>query len=315
MAQKPRFPQASLYSSEFMTITILPGIAAIAEAYDGFVLDLWGVVHDGHTPYPDAIDCLSRLHGARQGQRDGKRKSIVMLSNAPRRASGVIEAMVGMGIDRALYDTVVTSGELTWQALKTRGDSWHAALGRRCLHIGPARDHSLFDGLDLERVSHPREAEFIVNTGPWRDEERLEDYAALLQDCAALRLPMICANPDLEVIRGGVRIICAGTLAAHYESLGGAVRYHGKPYPEAYDACLAAMDLRDRSRIIAVGDSLITDIKGAVAAQIDTLLVTSGIHAEELGLAYGDHPDPARLATACDRLGVRPKAAIPAFRW
>ena len=294
-----------------MTIDILPGIAAIAEAYDGFVLDLWGVIHDGHKPYPDAVDCLARLHDARQGT--GKR--IVMLSNAPRRAAGVIEAMVGMGIDRGLYDDVVTSGELTWQALKSRADPWHAALGRRFLHIGPARDHGLFEGLDLERVGKAEDADFIVNTGPWRDEEQLEDYVPLLHACAKLSLPMICANPDLEVIRGGARIICAGTLAAYYESLGGMVRYHGKPYPEAYDACLATMGLSDRARIVAVGDSLITDIKGANAAGIDTLLVTSGIHAEELGLAYGDHPDPVRLEQACARHGVCPKAAIPAFRW
>lgn len=296
-----------------MTIAILPGIAAIAEAYDGFVLDLWGVVHDGHKPYPDAIDCLTRLHGARQG--DTKNKRIVMLSNAPRRSSGVIEAMVAMGIDRALYDDVVTSGELTWQALKTRNDAWHAALGRRCLHIGPERDHGLFDGLDVTLVGTPDEAEFIVNTGPWRDEEKLEDYMPVLQAAAARRLPMICANPDLEVIRGGVRIICAGTLAAYYETLGAPVRYHGKPHAAAYDACLAAMGLSDRKRIIAVGDSLITDIKGAVDAGLATLLVTSGIHADELGVAYGDHPDPVRIEAAAARLGSRPQAAVAAFRW
>lgn len=296
-----------------MTIKILPGIAAIAEAYDGFVLDLWGVIHDGHKPYPDAVDCLTRLHDARLGQ--GNSKSIVMLSNAPRRSQGVIEAMIAMGIDRALYDHVVTSGELTWQALKSRRDPWHAALGRRCLHIGPARDHGLFEGLDIALVGQPEEADFIVNTGPWRDEERLEDYMSLLQASAARRLPMICANPDLEVIRGGVRIICAGSLASYYESLGAPVRYHGKPYNEAYDACLAAMGLTDRARIVAVGDSLITDIKGAANAGIATLLVTSGIHAEELGLAYGDHPDPTRLEKACARQGVMPQAAVAAFRW
>ena len=303
-----------------MTIEILPGIAAIAEAYDGFVLDLWGVIHDGHKPYPDAVDCLTRLHGARLGAADAGRagrpaKRIVLLSNAPRRSQGVIEAMVAMGIERALYDQVVTSGELTWQALKSRSDAWHGALGRRCLHIGPERDHGLFEGLDLALVGKPEEAEFIVNTGPWRDEEQLEDYLPLLQAAAARRLPMICANPDLEVIRGGVRIICAGTLAAHYETLGAPVRYHGKPFAAAYDACLAVMGLSDRSRIVAIGDSLITDIKGAVNAGLPSLLVTSGIHAEELGLAYGESPNPALLARACTRQGVSPAAAVAAFRW
>ena len=298
-----------------MTITIQPGIAAIAEAYDGYVLDLWGVIHDGHKPYPDAVDCLTRLHGARLGHGQNNHKRIVLLSNAPRRSHGVIAAMVAMGIDRGLYDEVVTSGELTWQALKTRSDPWHGALGRRCLHIGPERDHGLFEGLDLTLVAKPEEAEFIVNTGPWRDEERLEDYMALLQAAAARRLPMICANPDLEVIRGGVRLICAGTLAAYYAGLGAPVRYHGKPFGAAYDACLAAMGLTDRARIIAIGDSLITDIKGAATAGIATLLVTSGIHAEEMGLAYGESPDPARLELACARQGIMPQAAVAAFRW
>lgn len=296
-----------------MTFRILPGIATVAEAYDGFVLDLWGVIHDGHTPYPDAIDCLTRLHAASPGQT--ARRRIVMLSNAPRRASGVIEAMSAMGIERTLYDEVVTSGELTWQALKSRADAWHGGLGHRCLHIGPQRDHGLFAGLDVSLVDDPSKADFIVNTGPWRDEERVEDYMPLLRDCAARNLPMICANPDLEVIRAGTRIICAGALAAHYESLGAPVRYHGKPYRGAYESCLAAMGLTDRARIVAIGDSLATDIKGAADAGIATVLVTSGIHAEELGLAYGEHPDAARLDDAFQRRGIRPHAAIAAFRW
>jgi HAD superfamily hydrolase (TIGR01459 family) len=290
-----------------MSITLLPHLSAVAGDYDGFVLDLWGVVHDGHKPYPDAISCLTALKAA------GKR--VVLLSNAPRRAEGVVEAMIAMGIPRALYDGVVTSGELTWRAIKTKNDTWHAKLGRRFIHIGPERDHGLWAGLDVEWQAKPEDAEFVLNTGPWRDEEQLSDFENVLQDCARLRLPMICANPDLEVIRGGTRLICAGTLAARYAELGGDVAYHGKPFAAAYDACLGVMALADKSRILAVGDSLITDIKGASAAGIDSALVTSGIHAEELGLAYGEHPDPARLDAACRRLGAMPTLALPAFRW
>ncbi|MFN4283219.1 MAG: TIGR01459 family HAD-type hydrolase [Alphaproteobacteria bacterium] len=290
-----------------MSIQLLPNLSAVASRYDGFVLDLWGVVHDGHKPYPDAIACLTALKAA------GKR--VVLLSNAPRRASGVTDAMLGMGIARELYDGVVTSGELTWRALKTKRDAWHAKLGRRFVHIGPERDHGLWAGLDLDWMRTPAEADFVLNTGPWRDEETLADFEDVLRDCAARRLPMICANPDLEVIRGGSRLICAGALAARYAELGGDVVYHGKPYAAAYEACLAEMALADKSRILAVGDSMITDIKGAAAAGIASALVTSGIHAEELGLAYGAHPDPARLDAACRRLGPLPDMALPAFRW
>jgi HAD superfamily hydrolase (TIGR01459 family) len=290
-----------------MSIILLPNLSAIAGDYDGFVLDLWGVVHDGHKPYPDAIACLTALKAA------GKR--VVLLSNAPRRAESVSEAMIAMGIGRALYDGVVTSGELTWRAIKAKTDAWHAKLGRRFVHIGPERDQGLWAGLDLDWQGKPQDADFVLNTGPWRDEEQLSDFEAVLAECAGLGLPMICANPDLEVIRGGARLICAGTLAARYAELGGDVAYHGKPFAAAYDACLAEMALADKSRILAVGDSLITDIKGASAAGIASILVTSGIHAEELGLAYGEHPDSARLETACRRIGAMPDMAMPAFRW
>ncbi|MFM2130551.1 MAG: hypothetical protein RL477_2097 [Pseudomonadota bacterium] len=288
-------------------IPILPGIASLIERYDGVVLDLWGVVHDGKTPYPGATATLSRLLEAG--------KPVVMLSNAPRRAEAVMTGMEEIGISRMLYTNVLSSGELTWRALRDRPDDWLKGLGRRCLHIGPERDRGLFDGLDLLQIASPEKGAFIVNTGPWRDEETVEDYEEVLAASVAAGMPMICANPDLEVIRGGTRIICAGALAQHYAASGGAVRSYGKPYPEAYAACRALMNLPGSARLVAVGDSLATDIRGANVAGIDAVLVTSGIHARELGLAYGESPDPERLAAAALRAEVRIAAAIPAFFW
>ncbi len=288
-------------------INILPGLRDLAPAYDGFILDLWGVVHDGHELFDGVIHCLEELHN------HGKR--VTMLSNAPRRAETVAEAMTGMGLDRALYDHVLSSGELAYRALVARDEPRHAALGRRCLHMGPDRDKGLFDGLDVEIVADPDEAQFIVNTGPWQDDETVGDYEHVLAACARRNLVMVCANPDLEVIRGGRRIICAGTLAMRYEELGGDVYYHGKPFTEAYRACLELMGLDDAGRILAIGDSLSTDIKGALDSGLDAVLVTSGILARELGTAYGERPDPERLQAACERAGHIPKAAIPAFIW
>lgn len=288
-------------------IRILPGIGGLIPPYDGIVLDLWGVIHDGRKPYPGVGDTLAKL-------RDGGKK-VVMLSNAPRRAFAVIDGMTGMGIDRGLYTDVLSSGELAWRALERRDDPWIAALGRRCLHVGPDRDLSLMEGLGLTIIEAPEAGAFVLNTGPWRDEERVSDYEPLLKAAAGAGMPMVCANPDIEVIRGGKRIICAGALARRYAELGGDVRYFGKPDPEAYRACLDLMGVSDPARILAVGDSLSTDILGARRAGLDAVLVTSGIHAEELGLAPGEAPDPARLAAACARAGAFPLAAVPAFVW
>ena len=290
-----------------MTVAIVPGISALAKDYDGFILDLWGVVHDGRDPYPGAIECLGKLRQMR--------RRVVLLSNVPRRAATVAEAMVGMGIARSLYGHVLSSGELAYRALKFRDDPWYAALGRKCLHMGPERDKGIFEGLGLEVVQTPQEAGFVLNTGPWRDVDSLEDFEPALRACAKRGLAMVCANPDLEVIRAGKRIICAGTLAARYETLGGEVRYHGKPHGPAYEACLELMGISDRRRIVAIGDSLATDVKGAREAGLDAVLVTSGIHAEELGLEYAERPDPARLRQACVRAGHVPIAAVPAFVW
>lgn len=289
------------------TIAILPGVAKLAERYDGFVLDLWGVIHDGVRPYPGAVDTLARLKAR------GKR--LVLLSNAPRRASAVIDAMTAMGIPRGHYDDVLSSGEAAWHALRDKTDPWHARLGRRCFHLGPERDKGMLAGLDIDNAARPREADFILATGVDRDDETLADYEHVLAEGAGARVPFVCANPDLEVIRGGRRMICAGLLAARYEELGGAVAYHGKPHAPIYRDCLAMMGGLVPRAVVAVGDSLRTDIAGGRAAGLDTVLVTGGIHADELGLEPGEAPDAEHLLAACRRQGNVPTAALPAFAW
>ena len=288
-------------------IPLLHGISELAPRYDGFVLDVWGVLHDGVGLYPGVVDALQNLDAA------GKR--VVMLSNAPRRGAALTESMVAMGVPQAYCTNVISSGEATWRELRFRTDPWYARLGRRCLHIGPPRDKGLLDGLDMESVDVVDKAHFILNTGPWFDEERVEDYEDRLGRAAEANLPMICANPDLEVIRGGQRIICAGALAARYEALGGNVRYLGKPHPAIYAHCLEQLAVTDRDRIIAIGDSLRTDIAGAELAGIDAVLVVGGIHGEELGHRPDSPPSEAKIAEICAREGRRPIAAIPTFVW
>jgi HAD superfamily hydrolase (TIGR01459 family) len=288
-------------------IPVIDRLSAIADRYDAFILDLWGVLHDGVRPYPGVVDALHQLK-----RRD---KRSVVLSNAPRRAGPVAHRMQEIGIAPELYDTLHSSGEETWRLLKERTDPTFARLGRRFLPLMPRRDRGLIEGLDLEMTETASAAEFVLVTGLDDASETVADYEEPLSAAARLRRPMVCANPDLEVIRDGIRELCAGALAVRYEALGGRVHYVGKPKPAVYYRCFSYLAGIEPARILAVGDSLRTDVAGAVGVGIDSLLVTGGIHAAELAGAGGLHPDPARLAAACADAGHRPTYAISGFTW
>ncbi len=291
-----------------MTFAVLHGISEVAAKYDAVILDLWGVIHDGEKPTPGALRCMGamRAHGW----------PLVLLSNAPRSLDSVRKQVAGFGIPPDSYDEVVTSGDLARTALEHRADPWHAKLGRRFYHLGPERDWGLLAGLDYEQVQTPDRAHFLLNTGLFDDEtETAADYAGLLDLAKRKNLPMLCANPDRYVYRGSKRLPCAGAIGEAYHALGGDCVYHGKPYPAAYRACFAKMRAIEPRRVLAVGDSLTTDIAGANAAGIDSLLVLAGLHAEEFGARPGATLDLTRVEAAAVRLGARPTAVIPEFQW
>jgi HAD superfamily hydrolase (TIGR01459 family) len=277
----------------------LHGFAPLAARYDGFILDLWGVIHDGVRAYPGAVDCLRRLRDLG--------KPAVLLSNAPRRAAPAQAAMRAMGIDEQLYTGIVTSGEAVHRALADPPDLWWAELGTRVFHLGPTRDRNVFEDLPLVIVDDPADASFVLNTGPddTRNPTELAEFAPVLSACHAARLPMVCANPDLEVIRGGVRVLCAGALAERYKALGGDVRSFGKPDPAIYQPVLERLGV-PVTRVLAVGDSLRTDIAGAAGVGIDSCWVLGGIAS---GLDRNSAESEARAA------GLTPVAAVPAFVW
>jgi HAD superfamily hydrolase (TIGR01459 family) len=290
-----------------METRLLSGMREVAPQYDGFILDLWGVIHDGVAPMPGAVECLRELVDR------GKR--IVLLSNAPRRARDVVYRIAQIGVADGLYHHVMSSGEEAWQHLLKREDRFYAALGRRCLHIGSDRDMEIREGLALEFVESPEEAQFILNTGPAGWDDRIEDYEPLLCRALTRSLPMVCANPDLVVMRGSTLHLCAGALATWYEESGGRVRWHGKPFRSVYDTCLGLLGVENRSRILAVGDSLRTDIAGAAGAGLDSVLIAGGIHAEEFAAIGGKWPDLARVETALRRSSVSPVAIAWDFCW
>jgi len=286
---------------------VIAGLSSIAGRYDGFILDLWGCLHDGVKPYPGVVDALKRLRAA------GKR--LLAVSNGPRRAASVAVTTTQIGIDPGMLDGILSAGEMAWQAIVDRSDPWHARLGKRALHIGAARDHSMFEGNGIERNQDVRTADFILLTGPMDDEWELEQHEELLRASLARRLPMICANPDLDVIRGDVRLICAGTIAARYAMLGGDVFQHGKPERPIYERALKELGLSDRRRVLAAGDSFHTDVSGAQRAGIDVAFIPGGIHADELGYKPGVTPDAAGVAALMAQYSVAPTWILPELKW
>lgn len=287
-------------------IPVISGLYRLAERYDGFILDLWGVIHDGVEAYPGVAETLAEI------RRAGKRT--IMLSNAPRRSIALIEQLTRLGVMRELYDEVLSSGEAVHLELARRTDPIFAALGTRLFHLGPERDRNVFDSLPYESVALDQ-ADFIVNTGPVELSESVADYQEMLDRALARHLPMVCANPDHVVIRQGKRITCAGAIAGRYSDMGGLVVERGKPDPAIYDMALGLLGIAARSRVCAVGDALHTDIRGARCAGLDAVLVTGGIHADELGIKWGEAPEPARLSELTRHHGETPVAAMVQFAW
>jgi HAD superfamily hydrolase (TIGR01459 family) len=290
-------------------IPLIHGLREIAPDYDALLLDQWGVLHGGVEPYPGVLETLAALRAVN--------KPVAVLSNAPRRARHAAGRLRQVGVPESAYDLLVTSGDSAHAALAARDDPVHAALGSAYLFVGPGWDTNLLDDLDYRRVDEVAAADFLLVVGLFDEADPIERYQALFGAAAARDLVMLCVNPDLVIHRqGGTTAPCAGWLAEHYRSAhGGRVIYHGKPDPAIFHRAARALGQAEDARILVVGDSLTTDIKGAAAAGFDSLFVTRGILAEELGIAPGDDPDPTRLAALCARYGHWPTAAIATLRW
>lgn len=246
-------------------------LGQIASDYDAYIVDLWGVLHNGQQAFPESVLALAELKLLK--------KKIVLLSNSPRRVESSKQRLTQLGILPEFYDLLYTSGEDCFQALEMPSNEWYKKLGSKYFHIGPDNDKSMTQELSRTNVDNLDDADFVLVTGTNSWERNLNAYIPLLEKARKKNLPMICANPDLTVVFENELVICAGAIAQRYEEMGGDVRYHGKPYPDIYTAILKKIGIPNE-RILVIGDSLRTDIKGAVQMKIDTLLVLSGIHCE-----------------------------------
>lgn len=281
----------------------LDRFSQIASDYDAVLCDVWGVLHAGIAAYPDAYMALTRYRAAGG--------AAILLTNAPRPAETVSLFLDKLGLPRNAYDGIFSSGDVTRTLLEERKE-------QKFFHIGPPRDLPIFEHAK-ERFAPLDKADFVVCSGLRDDEtETAENYRAELTQIRARSLPMICANPDVVVERGDKLVYCAGAVADLYAALGGDVTYAGKPYASIYTGALKLAEKALRRplalhRVLAIGDSLRTDVKGAAAAGIDCLFVTAGIHAEELG--HRDDPRPDALERIFAAEDVRPKAAIRKLVW
>ena len=279
----------------------IASLESISGRYAAILCDVWGVVHNGERAFAAAASALST---ARESG-----IAVVLITNSPRPHEGVETQMATLGVPESAWDRVVTSGDVTRELIRS--------APRRLFHLGPERELSIYDGIDVELVEE-FEASAIVCTGLFDDEtETPEDYAEMLRRLRARNLPFICANPDVVVERGERLIWCAGALARDYAQLGGRTLVAGKPHRPIYEAALeAAGEVLGReigaSEALAIGDGMLTDIKGAADNGVDALYISGGIHSRDYGDA--DNPDPVLLSSFLDKHGYQPVAVMPKLR-
>jgi len=283
---------------------ILERFEPLARGYDVLLCDVWGVVHNGLAPFPSACEALARFRAGGG--------TVVLITNAPRPRAAVQRIIDKIGVPRDSYDAIMSSGDVTRGVVEDR-------LGESVFHLGPSRDQPIFAGLDVT-FAPVESADYVVCSGLFDDAtETPESYRGLLAQMHARSLFMVCANPDIVVERGDELVYCAGALADAYVAVGGDVLYCGKPYAPIYEAALArAAALRggerpQLQRVLAIGDSVRTDLKGAAAFGLDAVFVISGIHAEELG--DRDKPDLSTLYGIFAASGVTPKAVARRLQW
>ena len=239
------------------------GLRSIVENYDIFYIDLWGVIHNGIKLHKNAIDALEKITKAK--------KEYVLLTNAPRPKKSVQSFLEKMGMNKAIREKVYSSGEAALSYLKKN------LLNDKFYHLGPPRDFDLFSNFQKDKTTDIKESSYLLCTGLFEESgEDLNYYKELFKEHVDKK--MICTNPDLIVDRGDKRELCAGSVALVFEKMGGEVVYFGKPFPEVYNQSIN----NKKKKVLSIGDNLNTDIKGANLLNYDSLLISNGVHKNEI---------------------------------
>jgi HAD superfamily hydrolase (TIGR01459 family) len=282
------------------TLRFAERLRNLVDGVEVVLSDIWGVVHNGLEAFPEACAALRSYRN--QGG------TVILITNAPRAADSVQRQLRKLGVADNTYDAIVSSGDLTRHYVADHP-------GRKLFWLGPERDSSIYRGLDA--VLAPLEdADYIVCTGLLDDEtESAEDYRPMMQKARERKLTLICANPDIVVERGDRLVYCAGAIAELYRELGGEVIFYGKPHRPIYERAMALAAERrghavEQERVLAIGDSVRTDLAGAHGFGIDCLFVTRGIHSEEF-----EGIDQLDTASVKELFGHPPKALMRELKW
>jgi HAD superfamily hydrolase (TIGR01459 family) len=277
---------------------IINSLREVIDSYKLFIIDIYGVIHDGTDLYPDVLEALKYLKL--------QDKKIIFLSNAPRRSARTIKVLHDLGITEEHYDYLLTSGEFAYYHFEEE-----AKL--KYYYLGPEQDKYLLEGTIHEEVSNPKDANIAIVTG-LTPEQKVDDLLPEIEAIRSANLEMHCINPDIFVIKKNNKShFCAGAIAVKYKELGGKVVYYGKPYSDIYDEVIAEFNYK-KSDILCIGDGLHTDIKGANENALDSLLITSGMHINELGLDYGETPDMQKLENLCKDYAAIPNYVASLFK-
>ncbi len=286
------------------------GISDISDSYMGFIIDQWGVLHDGEKAYDGVVECLKELKS--------RKKYIIILSNSGKRAAENKERLKKLGIGPSLYDEILTSGEMTWQGLKNEDEEFFKGLGDKVYVISRGGDRSIVDGLDVEVVDDVNDATFFIIAGADSPEMTIEDYEPALKTAARKGLTAICANPDSLGLMKGANIMGPGTLAARYKDFGGVVHYIGKPHQPIFQRCIRTLQGQGiyPGHTIVIGDTMAHDILGGSLVNIDTCLVAQGLHWGSLKKAHSALELDKALEVLSNQYGnIKPKYLVKTMRW
>lgn len=290
-------------------LTLPIGISAIADLYDLYFVDLFGVIHDGIALYPGAREVISKL--------TAMQKTVIFVSNAPRRSFKSQETLTKLGITPNLYKGIVTAGDVAFDYLKQ--NQIHKDHSTGYFYIGPDRDRELLADLKLyQETSAVEEAAFLLVTGYFNNDYNIEPIMPLLKRALKYNIPLLCANPDLEIVRqNGKHEPCAGVIARLYSKAGGTVKYFGKPYKEIYQLASQVIGIatNQMQRILAIGDGLETDIKGANEFGIDSLFITDGIFKAQVTDQNSQKLNLDKLNSCSAEFLAYPTFAMPQLIW
>lgn len=286
------------------------GISDISDSYMGFIIDQWGVLHNGEEAYPGVVECLKELKA--------RKKHIIILSNSGKRSAVNKDRLKKLGIGPSLYDEILTSGEMTWQGLDEQTEGFFQNLGKKVFVISRGNDTTIVDGLDVEVVEDPSDADFMIISGSDAPEKTLEDYEPFLKKAVRKQITALCANPDSRGVMGNQSIMGAGTIARRYQDFGGVVHYIGKPHKPIFHECIKKLQTKDiyPGQTIVIGDSMTHDIMGGHLVNIDTCLVRTGLHSGSFkGIKEPKDVDKALNMLSKQYNNIMPKYMVGELEW